>query len=321
MKIGDIVVISDGNSKFRAIGRITGEYQFIDTEVYNQTRPTEWLITYDESQPYEKILNNRFSQMTLYGLNTKVLKLGALKNLLSGNQNYEIENHVLIIDEINRGNIAKIFGELITLLEADKRIGGENQLLLTLPYSGETFGVPNNLHLIGTMNTADKSIALLDTALRRRFEFKELMPNPNLIPGSDGEGSIQDGLNGEINLRAFLTAINQRIQFIVNRDLTIGHAYLMGVRNYFDLTRVISQQIIPLLQEYFYEDWHRIQLVFRDLKDGNEKNEPQMIQHKQLNQSDILGYDHDEYEDKIEYLVTQAEKITPDMIRKVYASQ
>lgn len=153
--------------------------------------------------------------------------------------------YVLVIDEINRGDVSKIFGELITLIEEDKRIGEKHQMTVTLPYSRETFGVPKNLYIIGTMNTADRSIALLDTALRRRFDFEEMMPKPELL----SKKNIED-----IDLEQLLTQINDRIKNEYDRDHQIGHSYLMEVKNKEQLERAYKNRILPLLNEYFYND-------------------------------------------------------------------
>ena len=233
-------------------------------------------------------------------------------------------SYAIFIDEINRGNIASIFGELITLVEPDKRVtygddgAVESGMTLTLPYSGEQFGVPKNLYIYGAMNTADRSIALLDTALRRRFEFEELMPDMKVINGSQGNGIIEDEEGGTIDLRKLLETINIRIQFLLNRDMTIGHSYFIDVSSFTDLKKVLLFRIIPLLQEYFYEDWHKIQLVFRDVGPNGEKLEPQIIRHEPLKEEEVIGFDHDDFEDSVKYHVADEDEITPEAVRKIY---
>ena len=186
---------------------------------------------------------------------------GIFKKIAQWAEDYSGNRYVLIIDEINRGNIAKIFGELITLIEPSKRLGEGDAARATLPYSGESFGVPNNLHILGTMNTADRSIALLDTALRRRFDFIEMMPNPDLV---------EDDIEG-VNGRQLLKAINSRIKAKLDREHQIGHTYLMGVKTIDALATAFQHRILPLLQEYFYDDWEKICSVLNSgVEDGRK---------------------------------------------------
>ncbi len=180
----------------------------------------------------------------------------------------------LFIDEINRANISKVFGELITLLEEDKRLKWNGStwaggMRVKLPYThaqtpgAELFGVPNNLWVIGTMNTADRSIALLDTALRRRFDFEELMPDPSIIVKC-GRPSIE-APGGAIDLVALLTVMNERITYLYGREHQIGHSYFLGIETWEQLEERFRKRILPLLQEYFYGDWERVQMVLGDL--------------------------------------------------------
>lgn len=248
---------------------------------------------------------------------------GVFKRICRRAEADPVQRYAIFIDEINRGNIASIFGELITLLETDKRVvcgdngSIESGMTLTLPYSGERFGVPANLDVYGAMNTADRSIALLDTALRRRFQFEELMPDSGVIEGSSN-GRIEDDEGGEIDLRKLLEAINSRIRFLLSRDMTIGHSYFIDVRDFTELKNVLLSRVIPLLQEYFYDDWHRIQLIFRDVGTNRKKIEPQIIRHTEIKEEEIIGFDHDDFEDLTEYSVIPENEITPDAIRKIY---
>lgn len=170
------------------------------------------------------------------------------------------ENYVLIIDEINRGNIAATFGELITLIEEDKRLGAKEAMEVVLPYSKQSFSVPQNLYIIGTMNTADRSVEALDSALRRRFNFIEMPPQPDLITSR----GLLKGSNGKIekiSLSEILHTINQRIEVLLDKDHAIGHSYFLLVKDLNDLRAIFQNQIIPLLQEYFFGDYGKIGLV------------------------------------------------------------
>lgn len=180
-------------------------------------------------------------------------------------------NYVLIIDEINRGNISQIFGELITLIEEDKRLGKNEALEVTLPYSKEKFGVPSNLYIIGTMNTADRSVEALDTALRRRFSFTEMMPKPELLLDIQFDG---------FNLGEVLQTINDRIEVLLDRDHAIGHSYFLKVESddIESLKSVFKNSIFPLLQEYFYHDYEKIALIlgsgFVEIRENHKVNFP-----------------------------------------------
>ena len=184
------------------------------------------------------------------------MRPGVFRRIAKRAQEHPDQRYVLVIDEINRGNIARIFGELITLIEDTKRQGEDDEARVTLPGSQDEFSVPSNLYILGTMNTADRSIALLDTALRRRFTFEEMMPDPS----HKKVNKIVDN----VDYGKLLKAINRRIAVLLDRDHQIGHTYFLGVKTTQALAKAFQHSIVPLLQEYFYDDWEKIQAVLND---------------------------------------------------------
>lgn len=314
MSPGDIVVISSGNNWVRAIGKVTGEYKFDPDayESYKHFRDVEWILVDTENMlPVERILKNKvFSQQAIYKLYDVDLNYESLKELITGKDHVKSQ-YVLIIDEINRGNISKIFGELITLIEPDKRMGQKNELSVTLPYSdvgGGKFSVPSNLHIIGTMNTADRSIALLDTALRRRFEFREMMPDYSLLP---------EAVDG-INIRRLLQTINDRIEYLYDRDHQIGHAYFITDEITVEFYKhVMINKVIPLLQEYFYENWESIEQI---LGGAGPANHPDYLLNKtKLNPSRLFKRSS-QFQDEIKSRYTVQNHPTNEALIRIYST-
>ena len=375
MAIGDLIVVTEGNLKFRAIGEISSDYRLLKREeqgdTYGQSRDVKWLRVYKPSLPHDQLMNNQFSQMTIYELKPSAINIEKLASLLQTQVSLETTNSesspfvvgeqfgsayvvvkatcdllelkkpnekslplgmslletladyvregrlsledirdkqvfekvpdtllepylvngynnilphlverlvkadsssakrnpterisvdakVLIIDEINRGNVSRIFGELITLIEPSKRAGNPEALEVMLPYSKERFSVPANLFLIGTMNTADRSLAGLDIALRRRFTFREMPPRPEFLNDI--------GIHG-LNIGQLLRVMNERIEVLLDRDHCLGHAYFMPLIHeptLENLASIFRFNVLPLLQEYFFEDWQRIQWILND---------------------------------------------------------
>ena len=264
LKKGDILIVTKGNSLVRAIGAVEGEYEFVQIKGrgdYCHRRAVNWLWVDRDGIDASEVSKVGLTQRTIYEIDKSSLNVPALERYMNSQQNSapsEPEPFVLIIDEINRANISKVFGELITLLETDKRLGQPNQLKVRLPYSGDEFSIPSNLHIIGTMNTADRSIALLDTALRRRFTFREMMPDSSVL----SDAADRTG----IDLPRLLSIINERIEYLYDRDHQIGHAYFTSSKTQTDVDNVMRRKVIPLLAEYFFEDWAKIAAVLGDLE-------------------------------------------------------
>ena len=222
-------------------------------------------VTFHQSYGYEEFIEGLKAKTTDEDAITYVVEPGAFVKLCRRAEQDPENRYAIFIDEINRGNVSKIFGELITLIEPDKRAGEPNQVEIQLAYSGTPFSVPKNVDIIGTMNTADRSLTMLDTALRRRFDFVEMMPDPDVL----GEVSVKG-----VHLANLLRTLNERIDVLYDREHTLGHAFLMPVKliaesdsedaAFDSLVSVFQNKIIPLLQEYFFEDWQKIRLVLGD---------------------------------------------------------
>jgi 5-methylcytosine-specific restriction endonuclease McrBC GTP-binding regulatory subunit McrB len=250
--------------------------QFAEVFLQQQLNPEQNLgdskylkfVTFHQSFAYEDFLEGikpKISEIEK-GLEFEVVP-GVFKQICMDAEKEPHNKYLIIIDEINRANISKVFGELITLIEDDKRLGTKNELEVTLPYSKEKFGVPKNLYILGTMNISDRSIALLDIALRRRFAFIELKPNPELLK----DRQIED-----VSLKQLLTTLNRRITVLIGRDYQIGHSYFINIESLAELRFIWYYRIIPLLQEYFYNDSERLKAVLGDfmkeIKIGSNEN-------------------------------------------------
>jgi hypothetical protein len=260
---GDLILVSEGNRRIRAIAEITGGYEYVhrDQDDYHHRRPVKWLWHGPPSQPADRFYKRGLQQQSIYRLADEDVNWPAISDVLGMTTEGDVPstaNYVLIIDEINRANVSKVFGELMTLLEPDKRGGALNEVRVTLPYSQASFVLPSNLHIVGTMNTADRSIALLDAALRRRFHFRDVPPRADVL-SSNVEG---------VDLRAVLDGINARLEYLFDRDHLIGHAFLTEVSSLSDLGIAFHQSIIPQLVEYFHEDWEKVRCVLNESRDA-----------------------------------------------------
>lgn len=307
---GDLLLCISSAKTIQAVGVVKGDYEYkeqgiLDRNDFRHTLPVDWLKTDLDLDIHSLNGNTNLVQKTVYELDrfseADFFQLMEKSEISFGQKPVpeSKDNYVLIIDEINRGNISKIFGELITLIEPSKRAGKDNleTLKVTLPHSGNPFSVPDNLYIIGTMNTADRSLAMMDTALRRRFDFTEMMPQPELFKGRE----VKD-----IDLEQLLETMNKRIEVLYDREHTLGHAFLIPVLNALDsgeddaeasafteLKSTFKNKIIPLLEEYFFEDWNKIRLVLGDnRKEKSELEQYIFVKSKNEEYSKIFGANH-----------------------------
>ena len=293
--------LEEYNEKYRIITDDTNANLYLNLEIFKTLLENKDKIINGRS--IKQILNNKHRRQidSYYFQLVKLFKEREQDYKVDNNpsEKPELKPYIIIIDEINRGNVSKIFGELITLIEPSKRIGEKEELKVTLPYSGEKFGVPKNVYIIGTMNTADRSITSLDTALRRRFEFIEMMPDVSKL-SMDCEG---------INLQELLKAINTRIEYLLDREKTIGHAFFIGVENLNDLKSIFQNKIIPLLQEYFYNDYALINAVLN--KNG-------MLEISAENKDYLKNMTEFTESDKIVYKFSDSNNWSKDTFIKIY---
>lgn len=287
MQVGDIIFSCYTAATIDAVGVVTGEYEWHEEyDSLKRLRKVNWIVKGIE----ENILAiNAGVSMTLASVYRLAnITVSDVYQIIEKYHSAPIapsadspDNYVFIIDEINRGNISKIFGELITLIEPAKRLGQPEGVKAVLSYSQKSFGVPKNVYLIGTMNTADRSIATIDTALRRRFVFQEMMPNPDVL----ADISVED-----LSVREMLLHMNKRIAVLYDREHTIGHAYFMPLKTnptVEKLAEIFKNNILPLLQEYFYEDYEKIRLVLGDNRKTDE-DEP-FIRVKRNDYEELFG--------------------------------
>ena len=294
--MGDIVLCIRSVTEVQAVGVVTGEYFYqqeppseLAAPHYQHVLPVKWLATDLEFSILPHNGNTSFTQQSVYELKRiswtdlrAALKAAGTDILGPATSGNPPEPYVLIIDEINRGNISRVFGELITLIETSKRAGREEALQVQLPYSKRLFSVPDNVYIIGTMNTADRSLATLDNALRRRFRFEEMPPKPELLDDLTVDG---------INVGKLLRVMNERIEVLFDRDHCLGHAYLLPLKaepTLAKLAEIFRAEIIPLLQEYFFEDWQKIAWVLNDPR--KDKNH-QFVRKVETNIADLFGDD------------------------------
>ncbi len=301
MKIGDIVLSCYSSTTIDAIGVVTGDYEWHEEyEHYKRLRKVNWVV---KGIKHDITGINGGSTLTLasvYKLNIALADIMEIiaKEASTTKVEDKKKNYVFVIDEINRGNISKIFGELITLIESSKRIGQPEGMKAKLPYSQQLFGVPDNVYIIGTMNTADRSIATIDTALRRRFRFKEMLPDAEVLKGIVVE---------DISIAEMLVRMNKRISVLYDREHTIGHAYFIPLKENStveQLAEIFENAIVPLLQEYFYEDYEKIRLVLGD--NNKAKKEEQFIVAVENDYNELFGSADIGFDDSVTYEINRA---------------
>ena len=313
----------------KLINQIIQNWEIKYPEIFGESLKYEdailhgWIkfITFHQSYSYEEFIEGIRPKLNSNEL-AYSLEKGIFKEISDNAKNYPDQNYVIIIDEINRGNISKIFGELITLIEPSKRLlqdNNEHPKQVTLPYSKKLFGVPKNLYILGTMNTADKSIAVIDSALRRRFEFVEMLPDSTIL--TEEKVKVEG-----IEIEKLLDTINQRIEFLIDKEHVIGHSYFL--KDSFkknptiaNLAIIFKNEIIPLLQEYFYGDFEKIELVLGDNREWKSEDEERFIRKKSSQHRSLFGTSElDGYDDKEIFELSNLLEIDEARLVKLFKS-
>uniref|UniRef100_UPI003AF1AEB9 AAA family ATPase n=1 Tax=Slackia isoflavoniconvertens TaxID=572010 RepID=UPI003AF1AEB9 len=317
MRIGDIVLSCYSATTVDAIGVVIGEVEWRDErDHFKRQRDVKWIAKGIAFDIVEEFGLPTMTLSTVYRL--KLDEADVLKIIeQTGGEDLRMtvpndKPYIFIIDEINRGNISKVFGELITLIEPSKRAGQPGQQSAILPYTKQPFSVPANVTIIGTMNTADRSIALMDTALRRRFRFVEMMPDYEAL---DGIGEV-DG----VDVSKMVRRINQRIDVLYDREHEIGHAYFMELKDdptIGKLSAIFEERVIPLLQEYFYDNYEKICLVLGDNQKTGDM--PRFFaEDKTVTAEELFGDSDVSYEDVHDYRLNSGALADPQVYIGVY---
>lgn len=297
------------------------EFKIKESRIYNTyfekgvTKRYEF-ITFHQSFAYEDFIEGIKPNIN----NASVgycIEDGILKRLCKDADKFPNQRYALFIDEINRGNISEIFGEVISLIESDKRKGEKNELRITLPYSKEEFVIPKNVDIYGTMNSCDKSIANIDIALRRRFEFIRLNSDPTIVSNVLNEKGINSSNVDGIDVVKLLKTINNRIELLLDDNYQVGHAYFTSIKNFNDIKDIFTNKIVPLLEEYFFDDLEKVQLVLNDLTEDGELDDNAIYCHETLEYTKLMRYSTDSFiEDKKRFYINK--KIEPNSIIKIY---
>ena len=317
MSVGDVVCSCWSEDEVDAIGIVTSKARYDETlGSFRHVRDVNWMKIYKgQDKLYLRDLNGgkRMTLSSVYELGNVQLRdlFDAAGIDVVGAAPAEDLPYVFIIDEINRGNVSAIMGELITLLEEDKRLGASQERTVELPYSRKPWGVPGNVYVIATMNTADRSLTQLDTALRRRFSFREMAPESSVITERGDDGVVEG-----VNLASLLDEMNKRIRALYDRDHAIGHSVLLGVESLDDLRDAFAEGVIPLLEEYFFDDPVKMRIVLND-SDGDFIAIDEQPSAESLGLSGFYNVDL-EAETTPSFEVKRKESWGPETFKKIY---